>query len=128
MEIRLLCDDRDQLISERNRMINRLRWHLVTVAPDLEAQLPPRAQRLPDLRSPDPSTRSAAAIAQAAGRPNASQAHHPDRRDAYRPARQALPVDPVACRPSRRGTRTFEPGTRAAATAKNECGGALGEC
>ena len=47
MEIRLLCDDRDQLISERTRMINRLRWHLVTVAPDLEAQLPPPRSTAP---------------------------------------------------------------------------------
>jgi transposase len=39
MEIRVLSDYRDQLISERTRMINRLRWHLVTIAPDLEAQL-----------------------------------------------------------------------------------------
>jgi transposase len=39
MEIRVLCDYRDQIISERTRMINRLRWHLVTIAPDLEAQL-----------------------------------------------------------------------------------------
>ncbi len=39
MEIRLLCDYRDQIISERTRMINRLRWHLVTAAPDLETQL-----------------------------------------------------------------------------------------
>ena len=37
MEIRVLCDYRDQLISERTRMINRLRWHLVTIAPELEA-------------------------------------------------------------------------------------------
>jgi transposase len=39
MEIRVLGDYRDQIISERTRMINRLRWHLVTIAPDLEAQL-----------------------------------------------------------------------------------------
>jgi transposase len=39
MEIRVLCDYRDQIICERTRMINRLRWHLVTIAPDLEAQL-----------------------------------------------------------------------------------------
>ncbi len=39
MEIRVLSDYRDQIICERTRMINRLRWHLVTLAPDLEAQL-----------------------------------------------------------------------------------------
>ena len=39
MEIGVLCDYRDQIICERTRMINRLRWHLVRSAPDLEAQL-----------------------------------------------------------------------------------------
>jgi transposase len=39
MEIRILSDYRDQIICERTRTINRLRWHLVTIAPDLEAQL-----------------------------------------------------------------------------------------
>src|SRR5438309_8143473 len=32
MEIRVLSDYRDQIITERTRMINRLRWHLVTIA------------------------------------------------------------------------------------------------
>ncbi|MEO8968220.1 MAG: IS110 family transposase [Solirubrobacteraceae bacterium] len=39
MQIRVLCDYRDQLISDRTRMINRLRWHLVTIAPEIEAQI-----------------------------------------------------------------------------------------
>jgi transposase len=39
MEIRVLCDYRDQIICERTRMINRLRWHLVSIAPELEAGL-----------------------------------------------------------------------------------------
>ncbi len=39
MEIRVLSDYRDQIISERTRMINRLRWHLVAIAPELEAQI-----------------------------------------------------------------------------------------
>ncbi len=47
MEIRLLNDYRDQLISERTRTINRLRWHLVTIAPDLEAQLAQAALKGP---------------------------------------------------------------------------------
>jgi transposase len=47
MDIRLLCDYRDQLISERTRAINRLRWHLVTLAPDLESQLVPAALKGP---------------------------------------------------------------------------------
>jgi len=47
MEIRVLCDYRDQIISERTRTINRLRWHLVTIAPELEAQLGPAALKGP---------------------------------------------------------------------------------
>ena len=39
LEIRVLCDYRDQLISDRTRMINRLRWHLVTIAPEIETQI-----------------------------------------------------------------------------------------
>jgi transposase len=47
MEIRVLADYRDQIIIERTRMINRLRWHLVTIAPELEAQLGPASLRGP---------------------------------------------------------------------------------
>jgi transposase len=47
MEIRVLGDYRDQIISERTRMINRLRWHLVTIAPELEAQIGPSALKGP---------------------------------------------------------------------------------
>jgi transposase len=39
LEIRLLLDHREDLVAERTRMINRLRWHLVDLDPDLE---PPR--------------------------------------------------------------------------------------
>jgi transposase len=39
MEIRLLSDHRDQLVAERTRTINRLRWHLLELCPELEAQL-----------------------------------------------------------------------------------------
>jgi transposase len=42
-EIRLLCDHRDDLVAERTRHQNRLRWHLVELDPDLEARLPARA-------------------------------------------------------------------------------------
>jgi transposase len=47
MEIRVLADYRDQIIIERTRMINRLRWHLVAIAPELEAQLKPASLRGP---------------------------------------------------------------------------------
>lgn len=50
-EIRVLCDYRDQLIGERTRLINRLRWHLVRIAPELEAQLGPAALKGPQIRA-----------------------------------------------------------------------------
>jgi len=43
MEIRLLADHRDDLVAERTRAQNRLRWHLVELAPELEASLPKRS-------------------------------------------------------------------------------------
>jgi transposase len=43
MEIRLLADHRDDLVAERTRHQNRLRWHLVELDADLEATLPARA-------------------------------------------------------------------------------------
>jgi transposase len=43
MEIRLLADHRDDLVTERTRAQNRLRWHLVELCPDLEASLPKRS-------------------------------------------------------------------------------------
>jgi transposase len=50
-EIRVLCDYRDQLIHERNRLISRLRWHLVRIAPHIEAQLGPAALKGPRIRA-----------------------------------------------------------------------------
>lgn len=43
MEIRLLSDHRDDLVAERTRMQNRLRWHLLTLCPELEASLAGRS-------------------------------------------------------------------------------------
>jgi len=43
MEIRLLGDHRDDVVAERTRMQNRLRWHLVELCPELERALPARA-------------------------------------------------------------------------------------
>ena len=40
MEIRLLSDHRDDLVRERTRIQNRLRWHLLQLCPELEARLP----------------------------------------------------------------------------------------
>jgi transposase len=69
MQIRVLSDYRDQIISERTRMINRLRWHLVTIAPELEAQLGQASLRGPRIcvrlsrqlarRTPSPQLRVA---------------------------------------------------------------------
>jgi transposase len=47
LEIRVLADYRDQIITERTRMINRLRWQLMAIAPELEAQLNPASLRGP---------------------------------------------------------------------------------
>jgi transposase len=42
LEISLLAEHRADLIAERTRQINRLRWHLVDLCPELEAQIPAR--------------------------------------------------------------------------------------
>ena len=39
MEIRLLLDHRQDLVTERTRTVNRLRWHLLALCPELEASL-----------------------------------------------------------------------------------------
>jgi transposase len=50
-EIRVLNDYRDQLISERVRLASRLRWHLVQIAPELEAQIRPAGLIGPRIRA-----------------------------------------------------------------------------
>jgi transposase len=50
-EIRVLCDYRDQLMHERNQLINRLRWLLVRIAPEIEAQIGPAALKGPRIRA-----------------------------------------------------------------------------
>src|SRR5947209_11587401 len=50
LEIRTLNDYRDQIVSERSRLANRLRWHLVQLAPDLEATLAPASLDHPQVR------------------------------------------------------------------------------
>jgi transposase len=39
MEIRLLADHRGDLVAERTRTVNRLRWHLLELCPELERSL-----------------------------------------------------------------------------------------
>jgi transposase len=41
MDIRLLSDHRGNLVAERGKAQNRLRWHLVQLDPDLESTLRP---------------------------------------------------------------------------------------
>ena len=64
MEIRLLADHRGDLIAERTRIQNRLRWHLLDLCPHLEAKLP--------LRSLD--------------QPRRTRSHHPQARTSSEPA------------------------------------------
>ena len=39
MEIRLISDHRNNLVADRTRVVNRLRWHLLVLCPELEASL-----------------------------------------------------------------------------------------
>jgi transposase len=50
-EIRVLSDYRRQLVGERVRLINRLRWHLVQIAPEIEAQIKPTGLIGPRIRA-----------------------------------------------------------------------------
>jgi transposase len=43
MEIRLLSDHRGDLVAERTRTVNRLRWHLLELCPELERSIKPGA-------------------------------------------------------------------------------------
>ncbi|MGZ3288642.1 MAG: transposase [Xanthobacteraceae bacterium] len=47
MEIRLLLEHRNDLVAERTRMVNRLRWHLLELCPELEASLKRKALNQP---------------------------------------------------------------------------------
>jgi len=51
LEIRVLTDYRDQLVNERVRLASRLRWHLVQIAPELEAQVRPQGLVGPRIRA-----------------------------------------------------------------------------
>ena len=51
LEIRVLNDYRDQIITERVRLINRLRWHLVQIAPAAEAEIRPAGLIGPQIRA-----------------------------------------------------------------------------
>jgi transposase len=51
LEIRVLNDYRDQLVNEQVRLASRLRWHLVQIAPELEAQVRPQGLIGPRIRA-----------------------------------------------------------------------------
>jgi transposase len=51
LEIRVLNDYRDQLVNERVRLASRLRWHLVQIAPEVEAQVRPQGLIGPQIRT-----------------------------------------------------------------------------
>jgi transposase len=51
LEIRILTDYRDQIVTERVRLANRLRWHLVQLAPEIEAGLAPASLDHPQVRA-----------------------------------------------------------------------------
>jgi transposase len=51
LEIRVLNDYRDQLVNERVRLASRLRWQLVQIAPELEAQVRPQGLIGPRIRA-----------------------------------------------------------------------------
>jgi transposase len=66
-EIRLLHDHRDDLVAERTRIQNRLRWHLHDLDPDLE--IPPgRARPQAVARPPRPPARPSRASGTGANR------------------------------------------------------------
>ena len=50
-DIRVLTDYRDQLGSEWVRLASRPRWHLVQIAPELEAQIRPQGLIGPQIRA-----------------------------------------------------------------------------
>jgi transposase len=50
MEIRLLLEHRHDLVAERTRTVNRLRWHLLELCPELEASLKRKALNQPQTR------------------------------------------------------------------------------
>ena len=47
MEIRLLVEHRNDLVAERTRTVNRLRWHLLELCPEVEASLNRKALNQP---------------------------------------------------------------------------------
>ena len=97
MEIRLLLDHRSDLVAERTRTINRLRWHLVTLCPELEASLKRNALKCARARSRRPLPTEAA-------RRRADQ----DRPRADRASTRAEPADRGAA-PRAGGTRLRAP-------------------
>jgi len=106
MEIRLLSDHRKDLVAERTRVQNRLRWHLLELCGELEQSLrrgaldrPPQLGRIDRcLRVPAP--RRSRARRTRADRPPA-RADAPDRCAGARTARARQGAPPAAARRTR---------------------------
>jgi transposase len=70
MEIRLLVEHRNDLVAQRTRTVNRLRWHLLELCPELEASLKRKALNQPrtldrvkrQLRSSPPAPESGSRV------------------------------------------------------------------
>jgi transposase len=78
MQIRLLSDHRSDLVAERTRMQNRLRWHLVALAPELEASVKLRAlDQLVVLDRVDRRLRTMTPAARVRDRARGARAHPP---------------------------------------------------
>ena len=69
MEIRLLLDHRSDLVAERTRTINRVRWHLLELCPEVEASLKRKALNRP-------RTLTASIVSCAASRPERALGSH----------------------------------------------------
>ena len=63
------ADHRNDLVAERTRMQNRLRWHLLALCPELEARLPRRSLDRPPAGARRPRAAALAAPARACGSP-----------------------------------------------------------
>lgn len=103
MEIRLLCDYREALVTERTRLINRLRINLVALDPELEAEIPSRKLDYPASSTASPAgcehCRRPPAFVSRASRSNVSPA---DPRSGGAQARAERPHPPAPAGAARR--------------------------
>ena len=101
MEIRLLLDHREDLVAERTRTVNRLRWHLLELCPELERSLKRGAlNQARELDRVDRQLRGAAGAARGSGsrasRCPSCEAEPPDEAAPLRAARARHGAPPAA--------------------------------